>query len=80
MKMPNDWVQKAIERPGRVRRYLKRKYGNKAFYKNGKIKIKYLDIEIRRLKNKKNKTPQELSLYRALLLAKQLKKMKGRCE
>lgn len=26
----------------RVRRYLKRTYGNKAFFKNGKIKKKYL--------------------------------------
>ena len=70
------WIQKAIKRPNRVKNYLKRKYGNKAFTKSGEIKQSYLLKEIRRLKNKPHKTKQELSLYRAMLLAKRFELMR----
>ena len=70
------WIQKAVKRPGRVKDYLKRKYGSKAFTTSGEIKQSYLLKEIRRLKNKPRKTKQELSLYRAMLLAKRFELMR----
>ena len=39
---PRFWIQRAIKRPGRVRRLLKRWYGSKAFTKTGEIKQQYL--------------------------------------
>ena len=39
--MAERWIQRAIKREGRVRRYLKRVYGNKAFTRKGQIKYKY---------------------------------------
>jgi hypothetical protein len=65
------WIQKAIKRPGRARKYLMRLYGRKAFTKDGTIKSEYLKKAIQKAKKKKN-----ISLLRALYLAKTLKKMK----
>jgi hypothetical protein len=62
------WIQKAIKRPGRVRAYMKRKYGNRAFTKNGEIKTSYLRRAAKETKNR--------SLKSALLLAIRLKKMR----
>lgn len=64
--MADKWIQEAIKRPNRVRRYLKRKYGDKAFTKDGKIKISYIRKALKETKN--------ASLKRALLLAIKLKK------
>ncbi|WP_456477918.1 capsid protein VP2 [Geoglobus ahangari] len=64
------WIQEAIERPGRVRRYLKRVYGNKAFTKDGKIKTEYL----RRAKRRAEKAGNT-SLVQAINLAMRLKRM-----
>jgi len=36
------WIQRAIKRPGRIKRLLKRWYGSKAFTKSGEIKQQYL--------------------------------------
>jgi hypothetical protein len=64
----NLWIQEAVKRPSRVRSYMKRRYGRKAFTKTGKIKISYLQKAAKQTKNK--------SLKSALLLAARLKKMK----
>lgn len=65
------WIQSAIKRPGRVRAYIKRKYGNKAFTKDGDIKQTYINKAIGDVKKK-----GDTSLLRALLLAKRLEKMR----
>jgi len=36
------WIQKAIKHPGALRRYVKRKYGDKAFTKRGTIRVEIL--------------------------------------
>lgn len=72
MAKKKKWIQKAIKRPGRVKRYLKRKYGNKAFTKSGKIKQSYLLKAIAELKRRPpSKRPS--GLLQALTLAKRLK-------
>ena len=65
------WLQKAIKREGRVRRYLRRVYGSKAFTRKGTIKVEYLNKAERRAEKTGN-----LSLERAIILAKRLRKMK----
>jgi len=62
------WIQKAVKRPGRVKRYMKRKYGKKAFTKSGEIKMSYLRKAAKETKNR--------SLKSALLLAIRLKRMR----
>jgi len=71
--MTEQWIQEAVKREGRVRNYLRRVYGSRAFNKDGTIKMEYLDKAIKRVKNKP--TPNERSLLSALYLAKRLKKM-----
>ncbi len=79
MARNSKWIQKAIKRPGRIKRYMMHKYGKKAFRKNGEIKDQYIRKEIQRLKKIREKrerfTKRELSLYRALLLAYRLERM-----
>ena len=75
------WIQKAVheEREGRVRTYLKRKYGNKAFNKDGTIKMAYIDKAIADIKKKYKgrKMPKDTrSLLSALYLARRLKRMR----
>jgi len=72
--MAKKWIQQAIQRPGRVREYLKRTFGNEAFNKDGSIKMSYLDKAIERVKNSKMGSEQKKSLISALNLAKRLKK------
>ena len=67
------WLQKAVKREGRVRNYLRRVYGSRAFNEDGTIKMEYLNKAIRRVKRKP--TPNERSLLSALYLAKRLKRM-----
>ena len=68
------WIQKAIKREGRVRRYLKRKYGSRAFDERGRIRPEYIDMAIEELKRRpKSKRPK--GLLNALYLAKRLKRM-----
>ncbi|AEA46695.1 hypothetical protein [Archaeoglobus veneficus] len=64
------WIQKAIKRPGRVERYIKRVYGDKAFNKDGTIKMKYLNMAEKRAEKKGND-----SLADAIRLAKTLKRL-----
>jgi len=68
------WIQKGVKREGRVRDYLRRVYGAKAFTKRGTIKTEYLNKAIRRIKTKP--TPNEASLLSAVYLAKRLKKIR----
>jgi len=70
------WIQKAIKRPGRVRKHMMRKYGKKAFTKDGDIKVSYINKELKRIKKSGGGVHgRERSLYSALTLAKRLKKM-----
>ena len=64
--MTEKWIQEAIQKPGRVKRYLKRKYGDAAFTKDGKIKLSYI--------RKALKECEDPSLRAALRLAIRLKK------
>jgi len=68
-----NWIGKAVKRPGRVKEYLKRKYGDKAFTRSGEVKQQYVDRAIRDMKNKGTKNK---SLLRALYLARTLERMK----
>ena len=61
-----DWIQSAVKRPGRVRKYL-------GVGKGEKIPMGKLLAAIKRLEAKKNKTAEERSLLSALLLAKRFK-------
>lgn len=75
MARKKKWIQKAIKRPGRVKRYLKRKYGDKAFTKDGEIKQQYVLKAIKELKARpKSKRPK--GLLQALYLASRLEKMR----
>jgi TPP-dependent indolepyruvate ferredoxin oxidoreductase alpha subunit len=72
----DDWIQKAIKRKGRAKRYLMRLYGRKAFTKDGDIKVEYINKAIRHVKRKYPKGSEERkSLLSALYLAKRLKRM-----
>jgi hypothetical protein len=62
------WIQGVVKRPGRVKRYMKRRYGKKAFTKTGEIKMSYLRKAAKETKNR--------SLRSALLLAIRLKRMR----
>ncbi len=63
----SKWIPKDLKKD-RIRNYLKRKYGNKAFTKDGNIKMKYLHTA--------EKTARDRSLKDALNLAIRFKKMK----
>ena len=68
-KRTKKWIQAAIKRPGRTKAYLRRKFGAKAFTKDGRIKTTYLNKAIQAAKKQGNR-----SLLSALILAKRLKK------
>jgi len=54
-----------------------RKYGTKAFTKDGEIKVSYIDRELKRIKESGGGVHgREKSLYSALTLAKRLKSMR----
>jgi len=74
-KNPEFWIQEAIKKPGRVREYVKRKYGKEAFTKDGKIKVEYLRKALKEAKDESLKAALRLAL-RLRELAK--KKKKGR--
>ena len=63
------FIQGAIQHPGRVHRYLEREYGPEAFKPDGTIKAEYLDKA-----ETKTKEAGNVSLERAIILAKRLKK------
>jgi hypothetical protein len=47
------WIQRAVKRPGRVRAYMKRKYGKRAFTKTGEIKVSYLKKAAKETKSRR---------------------------
>ncbi len=73
----NDWEEKAIKKPGRVRKYLEKIYGNSAFHSDGRIRMEYLLKEINILE-KLPKVERPESLLHALYLAKTFKEMATR--
>jgi len=62
-----------IKRPGRVRRYLARRYGDDAFFQNGKIKVTYIRKAIEDIESRPP-SKRNTSLLRALYLAILLKR------
>ena len=64
-KVAADWIQDAVKRPGRVRKYLGVPEGEK-------IPMGELDAAIAKLEGN-TKNDEEVSLLRALLLAKRFK-------
>lgn len=60
------WIPKKLD-TGRVRKYIMRKYGKKAFKNDGDLKVSYINKAIQETNNK--------SLQDALRLAKTFKKM-----
>ncbi len=71
--MTKRWIQKAVDDPGRVHEYLDRVYGERAFFEDGTIKIKYIDKAIKRIE--KGPGHDYEGLVKALRLAKRLKRM-----
>ncbi|RLI77270.1 capsid protein VP2 [Archaeoglobales archaeon] len=65
-------MQKAIKRPGRVKRFLARKYGKEAFTKSGEIKQQYVIKAISDVKRTMPPGKKRRSLLAALNLAKRL--------
>ena len=76
--MVKKWMQKAIRHPGRVKKYLSRKYGRKAFTASGEVKQQYVYKAIRGLKSRPQ-SARPKGLLNALQLAKRLElKKKGK--
>ena len=69
------WIQRAVKRPGRVKRYLKRLYGEKAFTKSGEIKHSYILKAIKHVKEKVRDKKRRRSLLSALHLARRFETM-----
>jgi len=67
-RVAEKWIQDAIKRPGRLREYFGTPEGET-------IPVSKINAEIAKLKDKEKRTPEEVSLLRALNLAKTLKKM-----
>lgn len=70
------WIQKAVKRPGRVKRYLRRLYGEKAFTKSGEIKQQYLYKAKRHVQQSKMPKDRKRSLISAINLAIRFEKMR----
>ena len=74
-KKVKRWIQKAVKRPGRVKKYLRRQYGDKAFTKDGEVKQQYVHKAIRELKERPpSKRPP--GMLQALHLAKRFELMR----
>lgn len=69
------WIQKAIKRPGSLRKWMQKHYGKKAFTRNGKIKVAYIKKAIRYLKSGKAQNPHKTRLLRKLYFALTLKRL-----
>ncbi len=69
------WIQDAVRHPGRVKKYLRRQYGEKAFTESGEIKQEYVHKAIREIKERPpSKRPP--GLLQALHLAKRFELMR----
>ena len=74
-KSKRRWIQHAIKHPGRVRRYLLRKFGRKALTKDGEVKDQYVRKAIKELKERPpSKRPK--GLLNALYLALRLERLR----
>ncbi len=73
VKKSKDWIQKAVKKPDRLRYYLRRLYGKKAFTDKGDIKKQYLMYAKKRAVKEGDK-----SLTDAIDLAFRLKNMHKR--
>ncbi len=74
-KKVKRWIQKAVKRPGRVKKYLRRRYGDEAFTKSGEIKQEYVHKAIREIKERPpSKRPP--GMLQALHLAKRFELMR----
>ena len=69
-KVSEDWIEKAVEKPGRLHKYF-------GIPEDENIPVSKINAEIKKLKSKEDRTDEETSLLRALNLAKTLKKMGG---
>ena len=74
-KKAKNWIQRAIKHPGRVKRFLRKLYGDKAFTKSGEIKQSYLLKAISYVKKNYPPGKKRKSLLNALQLAKRLETM-----
>lgn len=77
MLKKKSWETQAIKHPGRVIRYLAKRYGGKAFLPNGNIRMAYLNRAI----NEQKAIPigqRPRGLLSALVLAKNLKSFRRR--
>jgi hypothetical protein len=74
------WIQQAIKRPGSLKKWLRKKYGNKAFNKDGTIKVTFLRKLLKREDvNKRIKRKIRLALtLRKLSKNKTKKRSSGR--
>ncbi|RLG18354.1 capsid protein VP2 [Nanoarchaeota archaeon] len=72
------WIQRAIKRPGRVKRLLRRWYGSKAFTRSGEIRHSYLYKAKRRVKREMPPGKRRRSLLSAINLAIRLEKFSKR--
>jgi len=72
------WIQKAIKRPGRVKQYLMRVYGKRAFTRTGEIRHNYLFKARRRVKETMPPGPRRRSLLSAINLAIRLERLSKR--
>lgn len=67
MVKKKNWIPKKLDK-GRVKKYVKRQYGNKAFTKDGDLKQSYL--------SKAEKKAKQKSLKDAISMAKTLKRLR----
>jgi hypothetical protein len=63
----NRWIQEAVKRPGRLRRYVARVYGQEGFTRRGTIRVEVL----REIAKRKD------GLGRAARLALTLRRLRG---
>jgi hypothetical protein len=76
--MTKNWIQRAIKRHGRIHKYVMKVYGKRAFTRDGKIKMTYINRAIERVKKEKLPKEEKRSLLSALYLAKRLKRIHKR--
>jgi len=72
------WIQKAIKRPGRVKRLLRRWYGSRAFTRTGEIRHSYLFKARKRVKETMPPGSRRRSLLSAINLAIRLERLSKR--
>jgi len=69
------WIQEAIKKPRALTQYLKRRFGKKAFTKQGKISIKFLKSLLKKHKEGKIKlTKKTLARIRLAITLRKLRK------